>query len=102
MLADASMIGEVKVWVSSEGDNSERRIYVSITGLPGWVLGMLRDAAPLRNSGSTYDSSRIDKSGPTSVQLRADRVFIAAEPTPPASDDAPSPDQSSDAPKENQ
>lgn len=75
---DGTMSGTVRVWVENEGDASERRIYLLVSGLPGWVLGMLRDAAPLRGSGSSYECDRADKSGPSAVQFRADRAFVAA------------------------
>lgn len=78
-MSDYKMTGRVEVWLSTEGEAGARRLAVSVSGLPGWVLGMLRDSAPLTNSGSTYSLDAPDKTGPHNVTLRGARLFVSVD-----------------------
>lgn len=74
-MSDETLVGRAEVRIENIGDKGERHIYLALSGLPGWLLGMVRDAGPLTIAASTYAGG---SPGPTTVQFHAERVFVVA------------------------
>ena len=77
-MSNGILTGYVEVRLENHGANNERHIHLSISGLPGWLLGMIRDAGPLTMSGCGGTMDHPDKTGPQHVSFHAERVFVSA------------------------
>lgn len=69
--------GELRVRIVSE--HGHRRIYMSVDGMPDWLLGMIRDSVSFKVTGTMYKGGKSSSEGPDVVSLQAEKIFVHAD-----------------------